>query len=60
MSNRIFYDLFYSEDDGGWYGEVFEQDMKDLFTTDIMKQKSDVTKAIKAKYPNAELLKEFS
>jgi hypothetical protein len=56
---RAFYDLVHSPDDGGWYANVFDQRGVELFETDIIKTRKKTVEAVKAKYPYAELLKEF-
>lgn len=56
---RIFYDLIYSQDDGGWYAVLFNQAGVELYVTDITNSRESTIAAVKSKYPNAELLKEF-
>lgn len=57
MKRQVFYDLIYSEYDGGWYGQAFTRDGKDYFETDICPTKERAEQAIINKEPDAVLLK---
>jgi hypothetical protein len=56
---RIFYDLIHDLDDGGWYAVLFNQAGVELCVTDTTNSRESTITAVKSKYPNAELLKEF-
>lgn len=58
-ADRIFYDLVNSPDDGGWYGDVWDGNCKDLLTTNTFLIKYHAQRAVLDKYPNAELMKVF-
>lgn len=53
---RVFYNLVYSPDDGGWYAEVFDEDCNDLYETPVCNDRESRIRLVKSKYPNAELL----
>lgn len=57
MKTQVFYDLIYSPDDGGWYGQAFTREGKDYFETDVHTSKEDAEQAIINKEPDAVLLK---
>jgi hypothetical protein len=57
QKNRLFFDVIYSSDDGGWYCTAFDKSGKDVDDTDIMLTKEEAIKAILKKYPNATLIK---
>lgn len=57
MKKQVFYDLIYSPDDGGWYGQAFTRDGKDYFETKILPLRTLAERAILLKEPEAVLLK---
>ena len=58
MTNElVFYDLVYSADDGGWYGQAFRKDGKDWFETSILPTQEMAKRAVLAKAPEAKLLR---
>ena len=65
MSNNMnidYYDLIYSEDDGGWYYQLFTYDgshVADKYTSNLFTTQSQATADIEEKYPTARLLKVF-
>ncbi len=58
-ADRIFYDVIYLEDDGGWYCEVWDGNCQELFTTDIFSLRNKAERKVKDKYPQAELMRVF-
>ena len=65
---HIFYDLFHSPEDNGWYADVFRVTVEgtavknsvDLITTNITKTRTETVKQVKQQYPTAKLCKEFN
>ena len=54
---QVFYDLIYSPDDDGWYGQAFTRDGKDYFETRILPSRQSAEIAVLKKEPKAVLLK---
>lgn len=53
----MYYDLIYSEDDGGYYCEICNDTGKTVCTTDVYKTEKEAENAAFKKYPQIQLLK---
>jgi len=53
---RQFFDLVYSPDDNGWYGDVCLLNGKSIYTTKIYPTKGQAESDLLKNYPHAELL----
>jgi hypothetical protein len=58
-TERVFYDLIYSEDDGGYYCEAYNKKGETLWSTKIHKSPSEAKLVMVNKYPGSMLIKEI-
>jgi len=57
MKRQVFYDLIYSKDDGGWYGQAFSSNGEDYFLTNVYRSREQAEQSILKQEPDAVLLK---
>lgn len=60
MSTRYFFDLTYSSEDDNFWAQVFTRNGQEVYDTPVFSERKEVIADIRSKFPNAELLKEFS
>ncbi len=57
MTEQLFYDIVFSEDDGGYYGQIYNRQGVDVDDTEVMNNISTVKHVVKTKHPDAVLVK---
>lgn len=56
---RLFYDAVYSEDDGGWYCQVYDKKGHDVYETSVHPNRPEAVAEVHIKHPQAEHRKDL-